>query len=374
MHPRRSCAAECIGGPRSRTISRVIALTLAAWLHDLDPFVVRFSEAFGIRWYGLSYVAGFALGWLVLTHLARRGLIRVAPHLVADLILAVVVGTVLGGRLGYVLIYRPELLWTVEPGFPWWGVLAINKGGMASHGGMAGIILGCLWFGRRHGLGLAHVMDCIALVAPLGILLGRLANFVNGELLGRIAAMPGAPAPWWSVKFPQELTEPTLRPPLDPAQQQALEALLLRFAQPGDDEVAAAGRMIEALHHKEPGLAEALAPLISARHPSQLYQAFAEGLFLFTALWVIWARPRRPGVITAWFFIIYGVGRVLTEFIRLPDAHLHVQRIYGLSRGQWLSVLMIGVGIAIYAWARRAPASSALGGWRARPEAAPGVP
>ncbi|MBL0928047.1 MAG: prolipoprotein diacylglyceryl transferase [Phycisphaerales bacterium] len=350
-------------------------MVLAAWLHDLDPFAWRISGSFGVRWYGLSYVAGFILAWLLLTWMAGRRLIVVPRERVADLILAVVVGTIAGGRLGYVLIYRPELLWTFSPSAPWWGVLDLAHGGMASHGGMIGIILACWWCSRQFRVPALHITDCIALAAPPGIFLGRCANFVNGELLGKIAAAPGEPAPWWAVKFPQELLE---RPPrLDADQARRLTELLadrlpasLGLA-PGEGAAAiAAGAVPESaldeakltliadVQRRIPGVAEKLAPLLSARHPSQLYQAFAEGVVLFAALAAAWAwtRPERTGrhgLVTAWFFIVYGVGRIATEFIRLPDAHLAVQRIAGLSRGQWLSVLMVVAGGLLLAWAHR---------------------
>jgi phosphatidylglycerol:prolipoprotein diacylglycerol transferase len=345
-------------------------LTLAAWLHDLDPFVFRITPTFGVRWYGLSYIAGFMAAWWILARLARRGLILVKPEAVGDLIIAVIFGTLVGGRLGYCVFYRPELLWSFTSSPPWWGVLALHEGGMASHGGMVGIVLACWWFGRKRGLPMWHTHDCMSLVAPIGILFGRIANFINGELLGRIVSPPGTPGPWWSVRFPQELIEGHA-PALSQTQQEAMGTLLLRAAQPGDDAERAVRRVIEMVQHGDKSVAAELSPLISSRHPSQLYQAFAEGVVVFVVLWIIWARPRRPGVVTAWFLIVYGVGRVLTEFIRLPDAHLAVQRIAGLSRGQWLSVVMVVAGFALLAWVRRGT-GPLIGGWAVPKEQARG--
>lgn len=339
-------------------------LTLASWLHDLDPFVFHVTQTFGVRWYGLSYIAGFAVAWLLLGWLARRGVILLKPETVGDLIIAVIVGTLVGGRLGYCVFYRPELLWTLTNTPPWWGVLAIHEGGMASHGGMIGIIIACSWFGRSQGLPLGHAHDCMSLVAPFGIFFGRIANFINGELLGKIVAPPGEPGPWWAVKFPQELLEGHA-PPLSEAQQGAVGQLLLRVAQPGDDADAALHRLVAAVQAGDKSIAAELAPLISARHPSQLYQALAEGIVVFAALLMIWRKPRRPGVVTAWFLIVYGVGRVLTEFIRLPDAHLAVQRIAGLSRGQWLSVLMVIAGMGLLVLIAKHGAER-IGGWSRR--------
>lgn len=339
-------------------------LTLGAWLHDLDPFAVRFTDSLGIRWYGLAYVAGFAVGWIVLRAIALRGLIRLRPHSVSDLMMGVVLGTLLGGRLGYAIFYMPSLFVTWLDHAPWWGLLAINEGGMSSHGGLIGVMLACVWFARREGVAWLHVTDCTCLVAPIGIFFGRIANFVNGELLGAIVARPGQVAPWWAVKYPQELLDRA--PELSDRQAMELDALLARYAAPGESLGAAERRMIDALQRGEAGLAEALAPLISARHPSQLYQAMAEGALIFACLWVIWARARRPGVISAWFLMLYGAGRVLTELIRLPDANVWRPLIAGLSRGQWLSVLMIGTGAVTLWYATRCSQEPKVGGWAQR--------
>lgn len=344
--------------------------TLAAWMHTLDPFALRISHDVGVRWYGLAYVAGFFVAWLLLRTLARRRLILLSPEQATDALFAVVLGTLIGGRLGYVLIYDVALLWTFFPSPPWWGLLAINRGGMSSHGGMAGIAVACLWTARRARVPGLHVMDCFALTAPFGILFGRLANFVNGELLGRVVAMPGEPAPRWAVKFPQELLEGHA-PPLTPEQDQRLTDLLLRVAMPGDLRSDAVRTLIDDVQSGAADLARELEPLLSARHPSQIYQALAEGVVVGAALWIVWARPRKPGVVTGCFFLVYGVGRIVTEFWRLPDAHLRVQRPGGLSYGQWLSVAMLLVGAAIL-WRAMKSAQQPVGGWLSRRAGASG--
>lgn len=346
--------------------------TLAAWVHNLDPFAIRISGDVGVRWYGLAYILGFAFAWWALTALARRGKILLKPEQVADAMLIIVLATLVGGRLGYVLVYDRSLITTFLPGPPWWGVLAINRGGMASHGGMVGLILSCWWIGRRTGAPMLHVMDLLALVCPVGLLLGRIANFINGELLGKIVAMPGQPSPWWSVKFPTELLEGHA-PRLTPEQEAALVRLLNEAAPglpPGQQERA----LISAIQHGATDLAARLEPLLAARHASQLYQGAMEGLVVGGALWLIWRTPRKPGVIAACFLALYGIGRIATEFIRLPDAHLAARswgaRPFGFSYGQWLSVVMVvgGTGLLIYAARRAGPK---LGGWRARPETHP---
>lgn len=352
----------------------LIPMTLAAWFHDWSPFIVRFSEGVGIRWYGVSYALAFALAWWRLTRLGKRGLTTIPPFRSTDAILALVVGTVVGGRLGYVLFYQRELLWTFTDSAPWWSVLAINKGGMASHGGMVGITLACWWISRgwkdekgvrKHQSPLLHVMDVMAYLAPLGVLLGRLANFINGELLGVIVAKPGAPAPWWAVKFPQERLEDKLTPELTEQQTAALTAIIERFAQPNETLRAGYLRVLDRVQHGDGLLARELAPLISARAPSQLIQAFAEGIVLWVFMLLLWRTPRKPGVIVSWFLIGYGVLRIITEIWRLPDAHLASPLILGLSRGQWLSVAMIVIGAALLRFALRAK-STPMGGWGKR--------
>jgi phosphatidylglycerol:prolipoprotein diacylglycerol transferase len=354
--------------------------TLAAWLHDIGPFVLRFTDHFGIRWYGLSYIAGFLIAGIMMHRMATRGLLRVPPDRVFDALVMLVGGVVIGGRLGYVFLYQPSLLWTFEPAFPFWGLLMITRGGMASHGGMLGVIVAA-WLvsrgfkdesGRRVGAcPPLHVMDAIALTAPIGLGLGRLANFINGELLGRVVARAGEPAPWWAVRFPQEHLSGH-EAPLTASQEVELVRLVTEHRLPNDPEADwfefAYGRVLDKLHAGSAEIAARLEPLVSARHPSQLYQLFAEGMVTLAVAWFVFRRPRKPGVVGAWFLITYGVGRVVTEFWRLPDDHfkgaglLDSARLMGLSRGQWLSVLMVGAGVALLVVVSRR-AAERMRGW-----------
>lgn len=345
-------------------------LTLAAWLHTLDPFLVRFSENFGIRWYGLSYLAGFVVAYFLLRWLSRRGACLIPEHRAADAMLWLIGGVLVGGRLGYVLVYQPSLIWTSIDGFPFWGVLALNEGGMASHGGIVGVILA----GWRVSRGFKsldpptpnlvegrcpwqHVCDVLALLCPVGMFFGRIANFINGELLGRIVAQPGTPGPSWSVQFPQELLT-RHKPVLTAEQDAALQSLMTSVAQPGDS----AGRALERLVANASQYADQLRPLLSARHPSQLYQAVAEGVVVGLIVWAAAAKPRKPGVVGSIWLIAYGALRIVTEFWRLPDDKFEVGRPGGLSRGQWLSVGMVvfGTGTLVWCWKRSAPK---VGGW-----------
>ncbi len=346
------------------------SLTLAAWFHDLSPFLIRFTDTFGIRWYGLSYALGFLCAFLLMRRLCALGYTTLRKDQMGDLILTLILGVVLGGRIGYMLFYQPSLLWTFSGSFPFWGALQINNGGMASHGGMIGVIAIACWWVRRvnreraaEGQGpvsMLHVLDVCALSVPVGLGLGRLANFVNSELLGKVVAAPGQPAPWWAVKFPREIVSEHAVP-LTPEQQQAIARIVRDVSLPRDSFEQGFERLIDKIQHGSHDLAARLEPYVSARHPSQLYQAFAEGLVLLGILWLIASRPRKPGVTGAWFLIAYGVLRITTEFWRLPD--VGVQKLMGLSRGQQLSALMVVVGLAALALvARRAAAKNP--GWR----------
>lgn len=362
-------------------------MMLASWLHTLDPFIVRFTESFGLRWYGLAYLAGFAVAYLLLRWLSstpdKPGFTPLPRAYIGDAMVWLIGGVLVGGRLGYVFFYDPSLLWRVFDSPPWWGVLAINQGGMASHGGMIGVVVAAWrisrgWkqpdgalVGRMPAL---HVMDLVAMLAPAGLFFGRIANFINGELLGRIVAPPGTPGPWWSVQFPHELRgwiapyqrdELSHTPPLTPEQQDQLAALVSKVRLPRETWDQTIDRIVS----NAAQYADQLRPLLSSRHPSQLYQAVAEGIIVGLVVWGVAATPRKPGVIGCWFLISYGLLRITTEFWRLPDAQFGAAaRIAGLSRGQWLSVLMVAIGLLCLAWTSRRTAAR-MGGWLRRARA-----
>ncbi len=339
-------------------------LELAAYLHRLDPFAWRISGNFGIRWYGLAYAAGFVCLYLLARQLARRRRIIMNEQQVGDFVMYAIAGTLLGGRLGWVLFYNPSALWTFTAAAPWWEVLAINRGGMASHGGMIGIVIAMSLFARRHRIDPFGVLDVAALLAPFGLFFGRVANFVNGELRGQ----PCDPAFPLAVKFPQEIVEdwgvaqwreapqlarhfnlPALRweDLLTRAEEGSREALA-QLAQFGRDLLAG----VQAGNEEVIRLVE---PLLIARHPSQLYQALAEGIVLGSILAFIFfvLRPARQGVVGASFLIVYGVLRIITEIWRLPDEG--IERVLGLSRGQWLSVAMVLAGGIVLWYVRHRP-------------------
>lgn len=306
-----------------------------SYLHTLDPFAIRFTESFGVRWYGVAYAAGFIIAWLGLQWAARTRRIQLTPVQASDIMFAGILGVLVGGRFGYILFYNPELLWTFRDSIPFWNALAIHDGGMSAHGGMLGVIIAISWYALRNSVSKLHLLDISAVLSSPGLCLGRVANFVNGELPGRPVPqdMQGPDAPWWSIKYPEDVLTwhpqrdadrfaeflPHLPPTESPAQ------AILRAVDDGNQQV------INLLHQT-----------LTAHYPSQLIQAATDGPLLLFPLVLIWLKARKPGVVGGWYLIIYGVLRILSEQWRTPDEG--VALLAGLSRGQVLSVFMVAVG------------------------------
>ena len=330
-----------------------IPLTLAVYVHAIDPYLIQFTDGFGLRWYGLSYLVGFFIGWLLIRRVAKVGQSTLTPDKAVDLVVTLAIGIVVGGRLGYVLFYRPELLWQFESTLPFWGVLAINQGGMASHGGILGGIAASWWFAYRHGHRWSHILDLMAFGAPLGLLFGRIANFINGELYGR----PCDENFIFAVKFPQELYD------ADPSTLASLQSALAPYfpGQMSGDWIALAIEKVQAGNQQITMIVE---PFVTARHPSQLYASFTEGLVTFLVLLWLYRKPVKSGVIAGSFCITYGLMRIINEFFRMPDAHLLNREFaaVGITRGQWLSVLLVALGVVILVVVTRSKREK-LGGW-----------
>ncbi len=298
---------------------------LAFYLHDLSPHLFRFTDNIAMHWYGLSYVLGFYLTYRVMFFLANRGLSEIKAGAVADFITMVALfGLVLGGRLGYLLLYNFDEFIHAP-----WIFFLLNQGGMASHGGIAGTTLFCLWYARKHKISWAGIGDSIVCGAPLGVFLGRLANFINGELFGRVTNVP------WAVKFPTELLHEDFH------RQGGQPGLIPEGLQHSPDIIAYFERY-------RGGRAE-LEAVLHPRHPSQLYEALGEGLLLSAILLFVRLKfPRLPhGIITGLFFILYAIARIALEFVRQPDSGSSL--ILGLTKGQFLSTFMIVVGAAFIA-------------------------
>jgi phosphatidylglycerol---prolipoprotein diacylglyceryl transferase len=259
----------------------------------LDPDVFSLGW-FTLRWYSLAYIAGIVVGWWYLLRLLAQPGAPMARRHADDLVFYATLGIILGGRVGYVLFYAPEMLENPLR------VLQLWNGGMSFHGGVIGTSLGIILFARRNGLNWLRIHDYVAACVPFGLFFGRLANFVNGELWGRPADVP------WAIVF--ERTVPF-------------------------------------------GMVE------PARHPSQLYEAGLEGILLFAVLWWAFWRTRaryEPGKLTGLFLLGYGVARFVVEFFREPDEQLRAfAEATGLHMGQWLCLPMIAGGLYLIATAPR---------------------
>ena len=304
---------------------------LAYYLHNLDPFIFRLWGNVGPRWYGMAYVLAFVFAYLILRVLSRRGYLDLPQSALGDFVTWVALfGVMVGGRLGYVLFYKPEML--REP----LSILRVWEGGMSSHGGILGIVIFTLIYSRRHKLPWTNPGDSLCVAAPIGLFLGRCANFINGELYGRVTSVP------WAVQFPKELLE---------AESAAEADRALAACQQVDPSLRSVESIVEAVQ-TNPQIADILRGILAPRHPSQLYEAVLEGAVLFIILWIVRTRFRTPnGFITGLFLVVYSVFRIIVENFREPDASL----IGMFTRGQFFSFFLIAIGIGFMVVAKRRP-------------------
>jgi phosphatidylglycerol:prolipoprotein diacylglycerol transferase len=340
-------------------------------LHTLSPFLWQISGNFGIRWYGTAYLAGFLFAYFLISWLCERQNAGLSRALVGDFITTVAIGTLVGGRLGYALFYSPDLLTKFKPDFPYWGLLAVNEGGMASHGGMIGIVVACLFFARRYRINSLYLFDLVCVSGPVGVFFGRIANFINGELVGRVAPEGFR----FGVRFPQDMWQwpsseiEKLGSLADAAEKLGIgrqtwyEWVDKVKVDPvsRDNIYDAIGKMIAEIQNGNSAVKEIVAPLLEVRYPSQLYAALSEGLFIFLLLFFIWRKPRKPGMIAGSFIVTYALVRIFNEQFRMPDAHIGFQAL-GLTRGQWLSAGMFVIGLScLIIWSRAG--SLPISGW-----------
>ena len=260
---------------------------------QINPVALQVGPL-AVHWYGLTYLAAFglfmALGLRRLHHqpfarLAAQGIWQKRD--VDDILFLGVMGVVLGGRIGYCLFYKP-LYYLANP----LEIFAVWQGGMSFHGGLLGVVVAMVWFARSRQRPFLQVMDFVAPCVPTGLAAGRVGNFINGELWGRLAD-PSLP---WAMVF------------------------------------RGAGEL--------------------PRHPSQVYQFLLEGMLLFILIWLYARTERKPGQVAAAFVFGYGVFRFIAEYFREPDAHLGLLAL-GMSMGQWLCVPMVVVGALVWFWAGR---------------------
>lgn len=288
---------------------------------DISPEIFTIdigSFSFSLRWYALSYIVGILLGWRLMVHTLRQSRLwpggnpPMSAERADELVTWIILGVVLGGRLGFVLFYQPAY-YLANP----LDILKVWQGGMAFHGGLIGVVLANFLFWARHRIPRLSGADAVAIGVPVGLFLGRIANFINAELWGRPTDLP------WGVVFPGTMAQDC------------------------------------------PGIAGPC-----ARHPSQLYEAGLEGLVLGLVLLFLAYRGgalRRPGMLTGVFFLGYGLSRMFVELFRQADAQfitadnpmgyvLHLGG-YGLSMGQLLSLPMVIIGLVLIGNARRRPAT-----------------
>lgn len=266
---------------------------LALPFPQIDPVLVQLGPL-AIRWYALAYIVGIVLGWRIVRRLVQRPGWSIAPEAVDDLLFHVTLGIILGGRIGYVLFYQPDH-YLSNP----LDMLAVWRGGMSFHGGLLGVLIASALFARSRGLSFLEIVDALAVVTPIGLFLGRIANFINGELWGRVTDVP------WAVIFPHAGPEP--------------------------------------------------------RHPSQLYEAVLEGLVLFAVMLWFAAKPYRPearGTLGGIFLVGYAIARIVAEMFREPDVQIGYLA-GGLTMGQLLSVPMLIVGLGAILHGRRRLAAAA---------------
>ena len=262
-------------------------MTFALAFPVIDPVLVEIGP-FAIRWYALAYISGLLLGWWLMRRLATRAPYKIRAVDIDDFLVWATLGVVLGGRLGYVLFYKPEF-YAAHP----MEIIKVWQGGMSFHGGFLGVVIAAWLFARKRSIPAVHLADLLACTAPIGLFFGRIANFINGELWGRVSDMP------WAVIFPRGGPAP--------------------------------------------------------RHPSQIYESLLEGLVLFAVVNLLARNEtirRHGGLLCGVFVTGYGVARGIVENFRQPDEHLGFLFMH-VTMGQILSLPMILAGLALIFWARR---------------------
>ncbi|MCP1374065.1 prolipoprotein diacylglyceryl transferase [Dyella lutea] len=283
-----------------------------------QPFVVQFDPVafrlgpLQVHWYGLMYLFGFLLVATLAEYRRRRGRLPVTRDALGDLMFYAMMGVIVGGRVWYMLFYYAGGI-----GWIWRDPLALFKvwdGGMSFHGGLLGVVLTGWWWSRRHRLHPFDTIDFVAPMVPLGLGLGRLGNFINGELWGKPGDVP------WAMIFPGSRDE--------------------------DLQLAAGNPTLTERLQQFGGL---------PRHPSQLYELALEGVVMFAVLWLVSLKPRPRYLVSGLFALLYGCFRFAVEFVRVPDPQLGYLAWGWLTMGQVQSIPLIVVGLVLLAMSRRAP-------------------
>ena len=278
------------------------------YFHDINPIAFSIGP-FGIHWYGIMYLGGFLGAWLLGERRRRQGRLPVSYEAFSDLAFYVMMGVILGGRVGYMLFYV-SLDWMLHDPLQ---LFRVWEGGMSFHGGLLGVLAAGWWWSRRNKIHFFDTVDFVAPLVPIGLGLGRLGNFIGGELWGRHTDLP------WGMIFPRSLDA------LGKSKDELYQMYL-------------AGQ----LNHE-------------ARHPSQLYEFTLEGIVMFTVLLIYSRKPRPRYAVSGVFGLLYGTFRFCIEFVREPDAQLGFIAFDWLTMGQILSLPLIAVGIVLLWLSRRAP-------------------
>lgn len=309
--------------------------------HFIDPVAVPLPGPVDIRWYGLGYVFAFTVGYFLLQYFSRIGFLKLDYEAISDLLFGLILGTILGARIGYILFYDFSSF-AANPS----RIFRIWEGGLSFHGGLAGVIISSAWYVRKFKISLVHLLDSLSLVVPFGIFAVRITNLINGELYGRIttAAVP------WAIRFP---TDPT--------------ALRLM----GIDRVyGIRERELAILEAHDSGVWAAIRDQVPLRHPSQIYESLSEGLLLGLILWTVFLIARRKGwrlprgLLAGIFLTGYGIFRSTVELYRQPDVQFRdandsLGTVLGpLTMGQTLSLVVIAAGLyllvrALLYWKQR---------------------
>jgi phosphatidylglycerol:prolipoprotein diacylglycerol transferase len=287
-------------------------IAAAAALYGIYMLIFGVSyplKPFPVHWYGIMYLGGFLGAWLLGNARVQRGRLPVGPERFSDLAFYVMMGVIVGGRVGYMLFYVPLDWMTHDP----YALIRVWEGGMSFHGGLLGVLAAGWWWSRRNGIRFFDTVDFVAPLVPIGLGLGRLGNFIGGELWGRHTDLP------WGMIFPR-----------------ALEGL---------------GKSRDELHQMY--LAGELTH--EARHPSQLYEFTLEGIVMFTVLYFYSRKPRPRYRISGLFALMYGTFRFCVEFVREPDSQLGFIAFDWLTMGQILSLPLIVTGLVLLWLSRSAP-------------------
>ena len=255
------------------------------WVHDLDPVLVQLWGDFGIRYYGLAYGLGFVVGFLVLFWLYKKGKSPLNGEQLVDVVLMIVVGVVVGGRIGFVVLYGLDNFFS-DP----FMLFRIWEGGMASHGGFLGVAVAAWYVSKKYPVGFLQLGDLLSMAAAPGLMFGRIANFINSELVGKETDVP------WAVIF---------------SRAKPLDGMIMN-TQP--------------------------------RHPAQLYEAAAEGLIPFVYMMIRAMTSNvllRPGRMLGEFFVLYSIGRSIAEYFKVPDQPV----IFGINPGAFYSFFLCAIGV-----------------------------